>query len=87
MHYPPFDIIAACLGILAVLQGFSLLLTVLESAAKRIEARSTWIAKDGSVFEEFAVSELASSQVMQHDFEETRGESVLAAAAGLPAHV
>jgi len=55
-----------------------MLLTHLEIAANRIEGRSTWIARDGTVFEEFAVSELESSQVMQQDFEESRGEALLA---------
>jgi hypothetical protein len=53
------------------LQGLSILLTHLETAAKRIEGRSTWIARDGTVFEEFAVTELESSEIMQHEFEET----------------
>jgi hypothetical protein len=35
------------------------------------------VARDGTVFEEFAVTELESSQVMLHDFEETRGEALL----------
>ena len=74
----PIDLLIASLSILAVLQGLSIFLTNLEIAAKRIEGRSTWIARDGTVFEEFAVSELESSQVMQQDFEETRGEAHLA---------
>ncbi|MCE0521980.1 MAG: hypothetical protein LV480_03620 [Methylacidiphilales bacterium] len=73
----PIDLIIACLGILAVLQGLSILLTNLETASKQIEGRSTWIAPDGTVFEEFALTELESSQVMLHDFEETRGEALL----------
>jgi hypothetical protein len=78
MHNMPIDFIAACVGILAVLQGLSILLTNLETASKQIESRSTWIASDGTVFEEFAVTELESSQVMLHDFEESRGEALLA---------
>lgn len=74
----PIDLLAACVGILAVLQGLSILLTGLDTAAKQIEGRSTWIAKDGTVFEEFALSEIGSSQVMLHDFEESRGEALLA---------
>jgi hypothetical protein len=77
MHNMPIDFIAAAVGILAALQGLSILLTNLEIAAKRIEGRSSWIAKDGTVFEEFAVAELETSQVMLHDFEESRGEAVL----------
>ena len=73
----PIEILAACVGTLAVLQGLSILLTGLETAAKQIEGRSSWTAKDGTIFEEFAVSELDSSQVMLHDFEESRGEAVL----------
>lgn len=72
MHNMPIDFLAVCVGILAVLQGLSILLTNLEIAAKRIEGRSTWIARDGTVFEEFAVSELENSRIMQKEFEETR---------------
>ena len=75
----PIEILAACVGVYAVLQALSVLLTGLEVAAKQIEGRSTWIAKDGTVFEEFAVSEIENSQVMLRDFEVSRGEPVLAA--------
>ncbi len=84
MHNMPIEILAACVGILAVLQGLSVLLTGLETAAKQIEGRSTWIAKDGTVFEEFAVAELDGSQVMLRDFEESRGEALLAGPLNLP---
>ncbi len=77
MHNMPIELLAACLGVLAVLQALSMLLTNLEIASKQIEGRSTWIAKDGSVFEEFAVRELENSQVMLRDFEESRGEALL----------
>ena len=77
MHNVPIDFLAACAGTLAVLQALSMLLTHLETAAKKIEGRSTWIARDGTTFEEFSVSELERSQVMLHDFEETRGEALL----------
>ncbi len=83
MHNMPIDLLAAFVGILAALQGLSMLLTNLEIAAKRIEGRSTWIAKDGTVFEEFAVAEIETSAVLLHDFEESRGEAVLAAS---PSH-
>lgn len=85
MHNIPIDFIAACVGTLAVLQGLSIFLTSLETAAKRIEGRSTWIAKDGTVFEEFAVSELQRSQIMQEDFKEIRAEVLLAGPLNLPA--
>jgi len=75
----PIEILAACVGVYAVLQALSVLLTGLEVAAKQIEGRSTWIAKDGTVFEEFAVPEIETSQVMLRDFEVSRGEPVLAA--------
>jgi len=78
MHNIPIDLLAAFVGTLAALQGLSILLSNLEIAAKRIEGRSTWMAKDGTVFEEFAVAEIESSQVMLHDFEESRGEALLA---------
>jgi hypothetical protein len=71
MHNMPIDFLAACVGTLAILQGLSILLTRLETASKQIEGRSTWIAHDGTVFEEFAISELESSQIMQQEFEET----------------
>ena len=78
MHNMPIDFLAASLATLAVLQGLSILLANLETAAKQIEGRSTWIARDGTVFEEFAVSELESSKIMQHEFEETCSEAPLA---------
>ena len=78
MHNMPIDLLAAFVGILAALQGLSLLLTNLETAAKQIEGRSTWIARDGTVFEEFAVSELGGSKIMQQEFEETCSEAPLA---------
>jgi hypothetical protein len=78
MHNIPIDLLAAFVGTLAALQGLSMLLTNLDIAAKRIEGRSTWMAKDGTAFEEFAIAELETSQVMLHDFEESRGEAILA---------
>ena len=84
MHNMPIDFLAVSLVTLAVLQGLSILLANLEIAAKQIEGRSTWIARDGTVFEEFAASELESSQVMQHEFEETRSEAPLAVPLSLP---
>jgi hypothetical protein len=86
MHNVPIDFLAASLVTLTVLQGLSILLANLEKVAKQIEGRSTWIARDGTVFEEFAVSELESSQVMQHDFEETRVEALLATPLSLHAN-
>jgi hypothetical protein len=77
MHNMPIDFLAACVGTLAVLQGLSILLTSLETASKQIEGRSTWIAHDGTVFEEFAISELESSKIMQEEFEKTRSETPL----------
>ena len=78
MHTVPLDIIAAFVGTLAALQGLSILLTHLQTASRRIESRSTWIARDGTVFDEFEVAELESSSVMQHEFEEIRSEAALA---------
>jgi len=69
MHAVPLDIVAACVATLAALQGLSILLTHLQSAEKRIESRSTWIARDGTVFDEFEVTELESSDIMKHEFE------------------
>jgi hypothetical protein len=86
MHNMPIDLIAACVGILAVLQGLSILLTNLEVAAKRVEGRSTWIGRDGTVFEEFAVTELEGSQVMQREFKETSFEAPMASPLGLQAN-
>jgi hypothetical protein len=85
MHNMPIEFFAACAATLTVLQGLSILLTGLETAAKQIEGRSTWIARDGTVFEEFAVSEIDNSQVMLRDFEETRGEVLLAGPLNVPA--
>ena len=74
----PIELLAAFVGILAALQGLSILLTNLEVAAQRIEGRSTWISADGTKFEEFSVTEIEGSQVMLQDFEESRGEALLA---------
>lgn len=74
MHNMPIDFLAACVATLAALQGLSMLLTNLEIAAKQIEGRSTWIAPNGTVFEEFAVTELGNSQVMQREFAESHPE-------------
>jgi len=82
----PIDLLAAFVGVFAVMQGLSILLSGLDTAAKQIEGRSTWIAKDGTVFEEFAVSELDRSQVMLHDFEESRGEALLSGPLNLHAN-
>ena len=86
MHNMPTDLIAACVGILAGLQVLSIIITGLETAAKRIEGRSTWVAKDGSVFEEFEVTELERSQVMQQEFKDLRAESLLAGSLKLQAN-
>ena len=86
MHNVPIDFLAACAATLAILQGLSMLLANLETAAKQIEGRSTWIARDGTVFEEFAVSELESSRIMQQDFEETCSEAALAGQLSLHAN-
>jgi hypothetical protein len=73
--------------VLAALQGLSILLTGLETAAKRIEGRSTWIAKDGTVFEEFAVNELEASRIMQGDFKESGNDLALDAALPVSANI
>lgn len=83
MHNMPIDLLVACVGILAALQGLSILLTNLEIAAKRVEGRSTWIGRDGTVFEEFAVTELENSQVMQREFEVSCSEAPLTEALSL----
>ncbi len=73
------EILAAFVGVFGTLQILSFLLTNLESAAKQIEGRSTWTAPDGTVFEEFAVSELENSQIMKkRDFEVSRTEAIMA---------
>jgi len=82
-HNMPIELIAAFIGTLGALQGLSLLLTNLDIAAKRIEGRSTWVAADGTKFEEFSVSEMEGSQIMLKDFEESRGAALLA----MPLHV
>ena len=82
----PIDLLAAFVGVFAVMQALSLLLSGLDAAAKQIEGRSSWIAKDGTAFEEFAVPELDRSLVMLHDFEESRGEALLAGPLKVPAN-
>lgn len=72
------EILAAFVGVLAALQGLSILITNLEIASKQIEGRSTWIASDGTKFEEFDLTEIETSQVLLHDFEESRGEALSA---------
>ena len=74
----PIEILVTFVGILAALQGLSMLLTGLDMASKQIEGRSTWMAPDGTKFEEFAVREIEASQVLLQDFEESRGEALLA---------
>ena len=71
--------------VLGALQALSVLLTGLESAAKRIEGRSTWVAKDGTKFEEFAVTELTSSGIMQGEFQAS-GSDLVWDGAATPAH-
>jgi hypothetical protein len=73
-----FEIIAAFVGVLGTLQVLSMVLTNLEVAAKQIEGRSTWMAADGTTFEEFAVTELESSEIMKQDFEVSRAEAIMA---------
>jgi hypothetical protein len=73
-----FEIAAAFVGVLGTLQVLSMILTSLETAAKQIEGRSTWTAADGTTFEEFAVTELESSRIMQQDFEVSRAEAIMA---------
>jgi hypothetical protein len=70
----PIDLLIAFVGILAALQGLSILLTNLEVAAKQIDAQAKWTAQDGTVFEEFAVPQIEESHVLCHDFENTRFE-------------
>ena len=53
MHNMPTDFLATCVETLAVLQGFSILLTGLETAPKKIEGQSTSMAHDGATFKEF----------------------------------
>ena len=86
MYNMQIDLLAAFIGIFAVLQGLSLVLSGLETAAKQIEGRSTWTAPDGSVFEEFALPEIESSHVLLHDFEVSRGEALLAGRVHVPAN-
>jgi hypothetical protein len=73
------EIIAAFVGIFAALQFLSLLLASMQSAANQIKGRSTWTAPDGTTFEEFAVTEIENSQIMQQDFEVSRAEAIMAA--------
>ena len=70
------ETIFALLSILAVLQGLSILLNHLGTAAHQIEGRSSWVGRDGTAYEEFAVPELEGSRVMQRDFDETRSEAI-----------
>jgi len=78
--------LVACVGTLAVLQGLSISFSWTRYRRQSIEGRSTWIAKDATVFEEFAVTELDGSQSMLHDFEVSRGEAIIAASDELQSH-
>ena len=78
MHNIPTDLIAAFVGVYAALQGLSILLTYLNSAQRRIEGRTSWVARDGTAFEEFAVSEIEGSNILKRDFEESTSEAILA---------
>ena len=72
MHNLPLDFIAGSLLVLVALQGLSVLLANLEIVSKQIEARSNWVAPNGTVFEEFALEQIEKSEVMQHEFEQSR---------------
>ena len=80
MHLPASEILAAFVGIYAAFQALTLLLTYLNAAEKQLEGRSTWTAKDGTAFEEFSVSEIAASNVLKRDFEESTSEAIFAPA-------
>ncbi len=70
----PTEILAAFIGIYAVLQALSLMLANLDVAAKQIDGRSRWVAPDGTVFEEFAAAELEKSEVMKQELALARAE-------------
>ncbi len=74
----PTDVIAAFVGVFAGLQALSLLLQHLNIAARKIEGRSTWTAPDGTVFEEFSLTELEGSEIMRREFETSRAEGIVA---------
>ncbi len=78
MHHLPTDILAAFIGVYAALQALSVFLSYMNVAEKRLEGRRTWVARDGTAFEEFAVSEIEGSNVLKRDFEESTAEAVLA---------
>jgi hypothetical protein len=71
MHNLPIDFIAATLIVCVILQGLSIMLENLHIVSKQIDAHVSWTAADGVTFEEFAVEQVSSSEVMQHEFEQT----------------
>ena len=75
MHNLPIDFIAASVLVYSALQGLTIFLNHLQSAAKAIESHATWVAPDGTVFEEVGLQEMESSQVMLHDFEQNHSGS------------
>jgi hypothetical protein len=72
------DLIAAFVGVFAALHVLSMLLTNLQVASKQVDGRSTWTAADGTTFEEFAVTEMETSDIMKQDFEVSRTEAIMA---------
>jgi hypothetical protein len=77
MHQVPLDILAAFLGTLAVLQSLSFLFNHIQ-AAKRFNGHSTIIACEGTLFDEFEVTEFDSFESMKQEFEEIRSEVAMA---------
>jgi hypothetical protein len=79
MHNLPIGFLAVCFVTTLVLQGLSILIANIEIAAKQIEARATWVAPDGSVFEEFVVGHAEGSEAtLQREFDQPRSEVLLA---------
>jgi hypothetical protein len=69
MHNLPIDFIAASLIVCVVLQALSIMLENLHIVSKQIDAQASWTAANGDVFEEFAVDQIESSEVIKHEVE------------------
>ena len=73
MNNLPIDFITVCLIFSLVMQAFSVWLTKLNEADSHILDRSTWIAHDGTMFEEYEVDGIEGSQIVfHHEAEQSR---------------
>ncbi len=80
MHQIPTDLLAAFIGVYAAFQALTIFLSYMNVAEKRLEGRSTWVAKDGTAFNEFSPTEIEASNILKREFEENTSDANLARA-------